>query len=107
MMTFNKFMSKLKKIDFTESNGDREITSKDGFKLSYRIEVSTMTAPTVRIVFYLRYKDQHLTQWGCIEESENKDFLVFFEKAQHQIYKAKRVEDQQLEEEGLEIFKNL
>jgi hypothetical protein len=78
MNTIQDFTAKLDKINWTAYDfATKTITSWDGFKLSYDVELNasaSLRLPVFQVVIKLWYKDNHIMTWGC-DSYESQDFF--------------------------------
>ena len=78
MNTIQDFTAKLDKINWTKYDfGTNTVSSDDGFKLSYDVELNSsalLRLPVFQVVIRLRYKEHHVMTWGC-DSYDSQDFF--------------------------------
>ncbi len=103
-------VNKLDKLTYTESKGDRLITS-EGIEVFYGTKLHHsdygIKLPSIQFILRVSYKGQFITQWGCSSE-EDTQFLVnwFMTKQANARTNEDDIEDR-IASVGKELFYNL
>lgn len=80
MKNLTELLQKLSTIRFTSVLSGTEISSDDGFSLSYstRFESHNIDKYPVQIVINIRKNGHSVQTWGCCDNEENALFVKFF-----------------------------
>jgi hypothetical protein len=100
MTDFEKFTEKLNKIEFNKEKNN-VLKSKNGFKLSYSIQLQNDFLQPLQLVIQLRFKKQHIVTWGCVNLEDTYYFVNFF------LTKINEIQKQPVKTNGKLIFNNL
>lgn len=114
--TFTQFLEKLERIEWGLPKDimlDRSsITSANGYwKVSYSIveansyhDLETMP---LQVVVNVRYKDKHVSSWGCISNAENSEFIGWMAKLRVKLNNDLMKNERIVESQGEALWKEM
>ncbi len=100
MNEFAKFTDKLNKIEFNKEKNN-VLKSKNGFKLSYSVEMQNDVNQPLQLVIQLRYKKEHIKTWGCVNNEDTFYFSNLF------LNKINKLRNKPMKTNGKLIFNQL
>lgn len=115
--SFKEFLNKLDKITWVSPDKDLLISSnktlvsnKGHWKMSYSIEQMTSLHDRnvpFRAVVKLWFDGQMVQFWGCVDNEENADFILWFIRKKNSINDALDKEERAARRTGEDMFNNL
>jgi Ni,Fe-hydrogenase maturation factor len=112
---FKDFLAKLDKVTWKTPDNDlagsytKVLVSTDGnWKLSYSIEeMTSIHDMPFQAVIRLSYGGQYITQWGCISEEENKEWMIWLIQTRNAVNKAVNDAEKAARKTGEDMWRNL
>ena len=110
MKTVNDLLNKFNNEVFISSE-DKSITSQNGWKVSYSIELANnmhdIKRLPVQIVVRISKDGTHVQTWGCDSNSEQSCFVEWFVKKSADAFSTAMKLDRAREQEAKNGFKNM
>jgi len=108
-LNFSQLVEKLNKINWTSTSRENEsLKSTDGWEVKWVMKTNLNSSlPSLQVVFQLKYNGSVIKHWGCEDDNQQRQFLIFFENTQYSIDKKNRAIERTNEIIGNEVLNKL